>query len=324
MSFEVILPFLQPIEHLILDDSVSEVMVNASGNIFIERDGVLQQKAELSIDKKYLEIAVRNIARLLDDDISDEKPILDARLPDGSRVAAVVPPCSLGGTTLTIRKFNSRLFTTDDLVSLGTMPQAVAALLVEAVKERKNILVSGGAGSGKTTLLNALARRIPDDERIIVIEDTAEIRLDKKNLVRFEARRERGNIPPVTIRDLVKASLRHRPDRLLVGEVRGGEAFDLLQALNTGHSGSLSTLHANTAKSSLSRFVNCVLMSGVELPYAAIRATLADSLDLLVRLERMQGKRIVTEVLSIDGFDVSRDEFLLSALYSRETARGGN
>lgn len=324
MSFELILPFLQPIEHLILDDSVSEVMVNASGNIFIERDGVLQQTSGVSLDERYVEIAVRNIARLLDDDISDEKPILDARLPDGSRVAAVVPPCSVGGTTLTIRKFNSRWFTTDDLVTVGAMPQGVAALLVNAVSERKNILVSGGAGSGKTTLLNALARWIPEDERIIVIEDTAEIRLDKKNLVRLEARRERGDIPPVTIRDLVKASLRHRPDRLLVGEVRGGEAFDLLQALNTGHSGSLSTIHANTAKLSLSRFVNCVLQSGVELPYAAIRATLADSLDILVQLERVQGKRVVTEVLAIDGFDVNRDAFLLSNMYSRKTTLGGN
>lgn len=324
MSFDVILPFLQPIEHLILDDGVSEVMLNASGNVFIERDGALEQVTGVCLDEKYVEIAVRNIARLLDDDVSDEKPLLDARLPDGSRVAAVVPPCSVGGTTLTIRKFNSRWFSTDELVALGTIPQSVAALLVAAVLERKNILVSGGTGSGKTTLLNALARWIPDGERVIVIEDTAEIQLDKSNLVRLEARRERGSIPAVTIRDLVKASLRHRPDRLLVGEVRGGEAFDLLQALNTGHSGSVSTIHANTAKLSLSRFVNCVLQSGVELPYAAIRTTLADCFDLLVQLERVQGKRVVTEILAVEGFDVNRDAFLLSPLYSRKDSPGGN
>ena len=232
-GFEVILPFLKPIEHLILDESISEVMVNGSNRVFIERDGYIRQVPGIALGERSLTVAVKNIARRLGDDISESKPILDSRLPDGSRVAAVIPPCSLGGVTLTIRKFNSRHFDIEDLIRSATLDRSLANRLEDYLLQRRNLLISGGTGTGKTTLLTALGKFIPADERILLIEDTAEIQLAHENLVRFEARREQDGTPAVSIRDLLKAALRHRPDRILVGEVRGGEAFDLLQLLNT-------------------------------------------------------------------------------------------
>jgi pilus assembly protein CpaF len=324
VSFALILPFLRSIEAFILDEDISEVMVNASGRVFIERLGELSEVAGVVIDGKYLDIAVKNIARLLEDDISDAKPILDARLPDGSRVAAMLSPCSVGGTTLTIRKFGKRQFSVEDLVCVGTLNGAIAELLLAAVKAKKNLIISGGAGTGKTTLLSALLAGIPDHERIILIEDTAEIQLCKPNLVRFEARRASADLPAVSIRDLIKASLRHRPDRIIVGEVRGGEAFDLLQALNTGHAGSVSTVHANSAVHALTRLAHCVLQAGVGLPYASIRGQVGESLDLLVQIERRQGKRLVTEVVAVAGFDYGRDDFDLQTIYRWSPDLGGS
>src|SRR6202035_5083023 len=242
-GFEMILPFLKPIEHLILDDSISEVMVNGPDRIFIEKAGYLEQVQGVSLCEKSLLVAVKNIARRLGDDVSEAKPILDSRLPDGSRVAAVIPPCSLSGVTLTIRKFNSRHFHMEDLICSGTLERGLANRLEDYVLARKNILICGGTGTGKSTLLSILGKFIPHEERVLVIEDTAEIQLPQENLVRFEARREQNGLPAVAIRDLLKAALRHRPDRIVLGEVRGSEAFDLLQLLNTGHSGTLSTIH---------------------------------------------------------------------------------
>ena len=258
-GFEMILPFLKPIEDLILDDSISEVMVNGAGRVFIERNGFLEAVPSVALGDRALMVAVKNIARRLGDDISESKPILDSRLPDGSRVAAVIPPCSLGGVTLTIRKFNTRHFHMDDLIAVGTLDRATANRLEDYVLARKNILISGGTGTGKSTLLGILGNYIPPEERTLVIEDTAEIHLAQQNLVRFEARREQNGLPAVAIRDLLKAALRHRPDRIILGEVRGGEAFDLLQLLNSGHSGTLSTIHANSARQVLARFttVSC-------------------------------------------------------------------
>ena len=244
-------------------------MVNGSPAVFVERAGVIEPVPGVQITEKNLQVAARNIARALGDEVSEEKPLLDSRLPDGSRVAVVLPPCSVGGTTLTIRKFHSRLFTADELVRIGTLPQAVLDQARDAILWNDNILISGGTGTGKTTLLNAIAAYIPDDDRLVLIEDTAEMQVDKPNIVRFEARREQPDLPAVTIRDLVRAALRHRPDRIILGEVRGGEAFDLLQALNTGHSGTLSTIHANSAAQALNRLASCVLQSGVELPSGA-------------------------------------------------------
>ncbi len=317
-GFEVILPFLKPIEHLILDDSISEVMVNGPDRIFIEKSGFLEQVKGVSLGERSLLVAVKNIARRLGDDVSETKPILDSRLPDGSRVAAVIPPCSLGGVTLTIRKFNSRHFVMEDLVQAGTLDRTLANRLEDYVLQKKSILISGGTGSGKSTLAAALARLIPDDERILLIEDTAELQLCQTNLVRFEARREVNGLPAVPIRDLLKASLRHRPDRIILGEIRSGEAFDLLQLLNTGHSGTLSTIHANSAKQGLARFTSCVLQSGVDLPYKAIKTNAGDSLEVLVHVERRPGRRFISEVLELNRYDPDADAFDLSVVYAKE------
>jgi len=307
-GFELILPFLRPIEHLILDPGISEIMVNGPERIFIEKDGQLLPVPDVKLTSESLLVAVKNIARRLGDDISEVKPILDSRLPDGSRVAAVLPPCSIHGIALTIRKFNSHRFGMTDLIERGTLTAELAKQLQQFVIDRKNILICGGTSSGKTTLANVLMEAIPDHERMVLIEDTAEIHIQKPNVLRFEARREQNRLPAVTIRDLLKATLRHRPDRIIVGEIRGGEAFDLLQLLNTGHSGTISTVHANSARQGISRFTTCVLQSGVELPYHAIQANIAESVNVVVYLQRRPGKRFVSEVLELDpakhtGFD---------------------
>lgn len=320
-GFETILPFLKPIEHLILDDAISEVMVNGADSVFIEKNGYLQPVGGVSLGEKALLVAVKNIARRLGGDISESHPILDSRLPDGSRVAAVIPPCSLKGVTLTIRKFNTRHFEIQDLIAAGTLDQLLANRLEDYVHSRKNILICGGTGSGKTTTLNILSRFIPEDERILLIEDTAEIHIARPNLVRFEARQAQNGLPGVTIRDLLKAALRHRPDRILVGEVRGGEAFDLLQLLNTGHAGTLSTVHANSARQGLARFTSCTLESGVELPYRSIKSSIADSLDVVIQIERRPGRRYISEVLEIKGYDPDADLFDCTPIYERQEAR---
>jgi len=314
-GFETILPFLKPIEHLILDDSISEVMVNGPNRVFIERDGFVQHVPGIELGERSLTVALKNIARRLGDDISESKPILDSRLPDGSRVAAVIPPCSLSGVTLTIRKFNSRHFEIEDLIRTGTLDRALANRLEDYLLQRRNLLISGGTGTGKTTLLTALGRFIPADERILLIEDTAEIQLAHENLVRFEARRAQNGAPAVSIRDLLKAALRHRPDRILLGEIRSGEAFDLLQLLNTGHSGTISTIHASSAKQGLSRFTSCVLQSGVELPYRAIKTNIGDSLNVVIQIERRPGRRFISEVLEINSYDPDADLFDFCAIY---------
>jgi pilus assembly protein CpaF len=312
MSFEVILPFLRPIAHLIEDPAITEIMVNGSGRIFVERAGQVEAVPDVAVHERNLRVAVRNLARALGDDVSEEQPLLDSRLPDGSRVAAALPPISLGGTTLTIRKFQTQHFTADELVRIGTLTPRQLDSLRDAIRVRANILISGGTGTGKTTLLNALTVFLPADDRVVLIEDTAELQLDTPNLVRFEARREQPGLSAVTIRDLLRATLRHRPDRILLGEVRGGEAFDLLQALNTGHSGTLSTIHANSADQALRRFTSCVLQSGVDLPYTAIRHGIGECVQLLVHLERRQMRRLVTELVHVRGYDPERDRYDLA------------
>jgi pilus assembly protein CpaF len=309
VSFDVILPFLRPIAHLIQDPDVSEIMVNGSRRVFVERHGLVREVADVHVDERNLRVAVKNIARALGDDVSEEQPILDSRLPDGSRVAAVVPPCSLGGTTLTIRKFQTHFFTAEELVRIGTMTPAMLETLRIAIADGKNILISGGTSTGKTTLLNALAAYLPLADRIVVIEDTAELQIDRPNLVRFEARRQQTGWPAVTIRDLLRATLRHRPDRIIVGEVRGGEAFDLLQALNTGHAGTLSTIHANAAEQALARFASCVVQSGLELPYQAVRYQIADAIDLVLHLGRRQGVRVVDQLIRLVRYEPERDGY---------------
>lgn len=320
MSLETILPFLQPIAHLITDPDVSEVMVNGDGAIFIQRAGRLDQVAAI-LEQKALSTAVKRIARSLGEDIGESKPLLDARLPDGSRVAAAFPPCSIQGVTLTIRKFRPHWFTLDELVEVGAIPRAAADQLAIAVRDRRTILVSGGTDTGKTTFTKALIDFIPHSERLAVIEDTMELKIDHPNVCRFEARKElrdsAGNVsvPPVTIRDLVKATLRHRPDRLIIGEVRGGEAFDLLDALNTGHAGSISTLHANSAVQALSRLASLALRADVDLPYRAIQAEIGDLIDLVVHIERCGQERRVAQILEVDGFDAGVNSYRVMAIY---------
>src|ERR1051325_5726362 len=239
-------------------------MVNGPDQVFVEKAGFVEQVRGVSLGERSLLVAVKNIARRLGDDISEAKPILDSRLPDGSRVAAVIPPCSIHGVALTIRKFNSHKFGIEDLIQAGTVTRTLAEQLTEFVLQRKNILICGATSSGKTTLANILTNVIPDDERIVLIEDTAEIQIQKPNVLRFEARREQNGLSAVTIRDLLKATLRHRPDRIILGEIRASQAFDLLQLLNTGHSGTISTVHANSAAQGVSRFTTCVLQRSEE------------------------------------------------------------
>lgn len=313
--FELILPFLEPIRDLIEDEDISEIMVNGGQRVFIERDGVLQEVPGVEIEERQLLTGLKIIARSLGDEISEEKPILDSRLPDGSRVAAVLPPCSVDGITLTIRKFDARHFTMADLVARGSVTKAAAELLQERIVQRQNILISGGTGTGKTTLLGILVAAIPGDDRIVLIEDTAEIHAAKPHLVRFEARREIPGLPAVAIRDLVRASLRHRPDRLIVGEIRGEEAYDLLQALNTGHSGSLSTIHANTARQAITRLRSCILQAGLDIPHRALQTQIADSIQVIVHLERAAGRRRISEIVELADYDQDADRHNFKVLY---------
>lgn len=320
-SWDLILPFLRPIESLILDQSISEICVNGDGSIYVERSGLLESVQGIVFNQQTLLAGVKAIARRLGDDISESQPILDSRLEDGSRVAAVIPPCSLYGITLTIRKFVANRFTIDDLIERDSITKDLACLLSRSVAERRNILISGGTGTGKTTILNILSAFIPDDDRIVIIEDTAEIQIDKPNLVRFEARRERPGAPAVTIRQLLKSTLRHRPDRIVVGEIRDGAAYDLLQALNTGHSGSMSTVHADSAKGALQRFSSLVLESGVQIPFKAIKSNIGDALHLLLQIERREGKRYVSQLLALDGYVPDTDDFSVRPIFQRNGPR---
>ena len=322
-SLDRILPFLRPIEDLLLDPSVTEVMVNSGGRrVFVERRGALEDVPGRTLEVRNLTVAIKNIARACGDEISEHQPMLDARLEDGSRVAAMFPPCSVDGPTLTVRKFAHR-YSLEELVEIGTLTSELADELCRAVDGRKNILISGGTGTGKTTLLNGLAARIPDSDRIVLIEETSEILIQKPNLVRFEARRaqvplgQEAPVPAVTIADLLRATLRHRPDRILLGEVRGPEAFDLLQALNTGHLGSLSTIHANSAEQALTRLAHCVLTANVGLPHRSKREAIALAIHLVVHISRTDAQRIVTEVLSVKGYDGEVDRFLLQSCLSQ-------
>jgi pilus assembly protein CpaF len=317
-GFEIILPFLRPIASFLQDPEVSEIMVNAGGRVFLERAGVLSQAEGVTLNENSLQVAVKNIARTLGDDVTDEQPILDARLPDGSRVAAVIPPCSLGGTTLTIRKFHTRYFTIDELVRIGTLSDDAATRIRHAVEARENILISGGTGTGKTTLLNALTAFLPASDRIVVIEETSELQIVQVNVVRFEARRAQRDLPAVTVRDLLRATLRHRPDRVILGEVRGGEAYDLLQALNTGHAGTLSTIHANSATQALNRLASCVLQAGVDLPYEAIRHQIAESINIVIHLDRRLGRRVVSGCLRVSGYVTGGDAYQTLELHHGE------
>lgn len=294
-----------PISDLLNDDTITEIMVNGPLDIFVERKGkIIKTENEFRNDKHVMHI-IDKIISPLGRRVDESSPLVDARLPDGSRVNIIIPPLAVKGPSITIRKFSKDPLTTNDLITFGALNGDIAEFLRLCVKGRINVLVSGGTGSGKTTLLNVLSSYIPEDERIVTIEDAAEVQLQQAHVVTLESRPANieGN-GRITIRDLVVNSLRMRPDRIIVGEVRGGEALDMLQAMNTGHDGSLTTIHANSPQCSLSRLETMVMMSGVELPSRAIREQVASAIDLIIQVERMvDGSRKVTKISEIIGLE---------------------
>ena len=296
---------LGPLEELLADDSVTEVMVNGPSKVYIERAGKLQlSDCQFSDDASVMAVIERIVAPL-GRRIDESQPYVDARLADGSRVNAIIAPLALSGPTITIRKFAKKALTPEDFIRFGTWTADAAAFMSICVRLRKNVIVAGGTGSGKTTLLNLLSGYIPETERIVTVEDAAELRLQQPHVVRLEAR------PPniegkgaVTIRDLVKNCLRMRPDRIIVGECRGGEALDMLQAMNTGHDGSLTTVHANSPRDVISRLETMVLMSGMELPSRAIREQIQSAVDVIIHESRMSdGSRKVTAITEVTGME---------------------
>ena len=292
-----------PLSPMIRMKDVSEIMVNGPDRIFVECRGKLYETGVRFQGERHLIQIIQRIVEPLGRHVDDASPMVDARLPDGSRVNAIIPPLALDGASLTIRKFAEKKLTTDDLINFGSMTKEMAAFLEEAVRARQNILVSGGTGSGKTTLLNILSQFIPEGERVVTVEDSAELKLSHRNIVRLEARpantEGKGR---VAIRDLVINCLRMRPDRIIVGECRGAEALDMLQAMNTGHDGSLTTAHANNPRDALSRLENMVMMAGYDLPSSAIREQIASAVDIIVQQTRLgDGSRKVVKIVEVTG-----------------------
>ncbi|GGK59245.1 CpaF family protein [Amphritea balenae] len=296
---------LGPLEPLLADQSISDILVNGSHSVYVERNGKLQPTDVSFNNDSHLLNIIDRIVSSIGRRIDESSPMVDARLKDGSRVNAIIPPLALDGPSISIRRFSVERLTMDNLVELGSIPEELASVFKGIVKARLNILISGGTGSGKTTLLNILSGYIPKDERIVTIEDSAELQLQQPHTVRLETR------PPniegkgqVSQRDLVRNSLRMRPDRIVIGEVRGGEALDMLQAMNTGHDGSLTTVHANSARDALGRIENMVSMSGVTFPVKALRAQIASAINIVIQIERMEdGKRRMTSLQEINGME---------------------
>jgi pilus assembly protein CpaF len=294
-----------PIEPLLRDPTVTEVMVNGPRRVYVERSGQLVPTGVEFVDEAHLRRVIDRIVSRVGRRVDEASPMVDARLPDGSRVNAVVPPIALDGSSLTIRKFARDPFTVQDLIGFGTLTRQTAALLNACVRGHLNIVVSGGTGSGKTTTLNVLSSFVPTDERIVTVEDAAELQLNQDHVVRLESRPSnvegRGAI---TTRDLVRNALRMRPDRIVVGEVRDGAALDMLQAMNTGHDGSLTTLHANTPRDALARLETMVLMAGMDLPVRAIREQVASAVHLIIQVSRLRdGSRRITHITEVLGME---------------------
>jgi pilus assembly protein CpaF len=308
---------LGPLQRLLNDPTITEIMVNDHATIYVERLGVISRTPFRFADEDHLRRVIDRIVARVGRRIDESSPLVDARLPDGSRVNAIIPPLAVKGSSLTIRKFSEDPYTVEDLIKFGTLTPPLAQLLEGCVEARLNILVSGGTGTGKTTLLNVLSSFIPATERIVTIEDAVELRLQQDHVITLESR------PPniegsgqVTIRDLVRNSLRMRPDRIVVGECRGGEALDMLQAMNTGHDGSLSTIHSNSPRDCIARLETLVLMAGMDLPLRAIREQIAAAIDLVVQIQRLaDGSRRVTHVTEVLGMEgdtvVLQDAFLM-------------
>jgi pilus assembly protein CpaF len=296
---------LGPLEPLLSDPDISDILVNKYNQVYIEKFGKLQKVDMMFRDNNHLLQIIDRIVSKIGRRVDESSPYVDARLPDGSRVNAIIPPLCLDGPALSIRRFGVDPLKISDILAFGTLTQNMAKILEGCVKTKLNVLISGGTGTGKTTLLNILSAFIPHDERLITIEDSAELQLKQDHVVRLETR------PPniegkgqVTQRDLVRNSLRMRPDRIIVGEVRGGEALDMLQAMNTGHDGSLSTIHANSARDALSRIETMVLMAGVDLPERAIREQIASAINLVIQLSRLtDGSRKIVNISEVTGME---------------------
>jgi pilus assembly protein CpaF len=319
-----------PIEPLLRDDSITEVMVNGFDHVYVERSGKLERTDVRFVDEQHVMRIIDKIVSQIGRRVDESSPMVDARLPDGSRVNAIIPPLALNGPTLTIRKFSRDPYTVNDLISFGTLTARSAQFLAACVKGKLNILISGGTGTGKTTTLNAMSAFIPGDERIVTIEDAAELQLQQDHVITLESRP--SNIEgqgEIKIRELVKNALRMRPDRIIVGEVRGAETLDMLQAMNTGHEGSLTTIHANSPRDALARLETLVMTAGVELPHRAIREQIASAFDLLVQIQRLvDGSRRITHVSEVIGMEADvvtlQDVFVASPPGEEEAYTGAH
>jgi pilus assembly protein CpaF len=314
MSFELILPFLRPIEPLLLDESISEIMGNPDASWWYERDGIVRRESSVSFDAGRLRTGLEVIANQLGKKLDEDNPLLHAQLPDGSRLAAVIPPVVRPAPALTIRKFPSRHYTVDDLIARGTLTRPLADLLAAQIRSGKTLLISGGTSTGKTTVLRALATAIPDEQRIVVIEDTSELRLQKPNLLSVECQTDTFKAS-ITFDDLLKSALRWRPDRIILGEVRGIEARTLLDSLNTGHTGSLATIHANSAAKALRRFANLVLRSHSQVTFEDVEAEIGEAVDYVVHVEREPGRRVIREVLRLEDYDRRTQQYKFETVY---------
>lgn len=294
--------FLQPVAAYLADDSVSEVLINGSQQIYIERRGKLEEIQAKFVSESALKAAAANIAKSVGRMLDEMHPRLDARLPDGSRVHAVIPPLSRVGTVIAIRKFKKDTLTIDKMQEYGSLDDKTRKLIRALVLLHKNVIVAGATSSGKTSVLNALSSFIPEGERVLVIEDASELQLQQRHVVPFETRKpDKNGQGEVTMRDLIRSALRLRPDRIVIGEIRGGEALDLLQALNTGHAGSMSTIHANSPIDCLSRIETCALLSGIDIPLVALRSQVASAIDAVVHTARLSdGSRKIVSVAEVE------------------------
>ena len=323
MSFELILPFLRPIEPLLLDDSISEIMGNPDASWWCERDGIVRREASISFDADRLRTGLEVIANQLGKKLDEDNPVLHAQIPDGSRLAAVIPPVVRPAPALTIRKFPNRHFTVDDLIARGTLTLPLAEFLAEQIAAGKTLLISGGTSTGKTTVLRVLANAIPEDQRIVVIEDTSELHIQKPNMLAVECQTDTYK-NPISFDDLLKRALRWRPDRIILGEVRGIEARTLLDSLNTGHSGSMATIHANSAEKALHRFANLVMRNHEQTTFSDTEAEIAEAVDFVVHVERQAGRRAIREVLALRGYDRDAKRFQLESVFEIRNALSSN
>jgi len=319
MNFDLLLPFLRPIAPLLLDQSISEIMGNPDASWWYERDGIICPEASVRFEAGKLRTGLEVIANHLGKRLDEDSPLLHAQLPDGSRIAAVIPPVVRPAPAVTIRKFTSRRFTVDDLIARGTLSRSLAVYLNGQIRDGRTILISGGTATGKTTLLNILAQAIPEQERIVVIEDTAELRIEKPNVLAAECQTDTFKAR-ISFDDLLKSALRWRPDRIILGEVRGTEARTLLDSLNTGHSGSLATIHANSAEKALHRFANLVMRSHAQTTFSDTEAEIGDAVDFVVHIERKPGCRIVREVLAVRGYDRDARRFQIEPILEANCA----